>query len=113
MNRFISVVLILIILVACVGFFRGWFSMTTNNEPLTEKLDVHFQVDRDKMKQDANAVEEKTEANWEEVATLVFEFPCFDWAVPKTRARLFETPSLWVSGKTMPLNIHSQKAPLE
>ena len=34
--------------------------MTTNNEPLTEKLDVHFQVDRDKMKQDANAVEEKT-----------------------------------------------------
>lgn len=34
--------------------------MTTNNEPLTEKLDVHFQVDRDKMKQDANAVQEKT-----------------------------------------------------
>jgi hypothetical protein len=62
MNRFISVVLILIILVACVGFFRGWFSMTTNNEPLTEKLDVHFQVDRDKMKQDANAVEEKTKS---------------------------------------------------
>ena len=62
MNRFISVVLILIILVVCVGFFRGWFSMTTNNEPLTEKLDVHFQVDRDKMKQDANAVEEKTKS---------------------------------------------------
>lgn len=62
MNRFISVVLILIILVVCVGFFRGWFSMTTNNEPLTEKLDVHFQVDRDKMRQDANAVEEKTKS---------------------------------------------------
>ena len=54
--------MILIILVVCVGFFRGWFSMTTNNEPLTEKLDVHFQVDRDKMKQDANAVEEKTKS---------------------------------------------------
>ena len=62
MNRFISVVMILIILVVCVGIFRGWFSMTTNNEPLTEKLDVHFQVDRDKMKQDANAVEEKTKS---------------------------------------------------
>ena len=62
MNRFISVVLILIILVVCVGFFRGWFSMTTNNEPLTEKLDVLFQVDRDKLKQDANAVEEKTKS---------------------------------------------------
>jgi hypothetical protein len=60
MKRFISVVLILIIVVVCVGFVRGWFSMTANNEPLTEKLDVHFQVDRDKMKQDANAVEDKT-----------------------------------------------------
>ena len=59
-NRFASIVLILIIAVVCIGFFRGWFSMTTNNEPLTEKLDVHFQVDRDKMKQDANAVQEKT-----------------------------------------------------
>ena len=62
MKRFISVVLILIIVVVCVGFVRGWFSMTANNEPLTEKLDVHFQVDRDKMKQDANAVEEKTKS---------------------------------------------------
>jgi len=60
MNRFFSFILLLIIAIACLGFFRGWFSMTTNNEPLTEKLDVHFQVDRDKMKQDANAVEEKT-----------------------------------------------------
>lgn len=62
MKRFISVVLILIIVVVCVGFVRGWFSMTANNEPLTEKLDVHFQVDRDKMKQDANAVEDKTKS---------------------------------------------------
>ncbi len=62
MKRFISVILILIIVVACVGFVRGWFSMTANNEPLTEKLDVHFQVDRDRMKQDANAVEEKTKS---------------------------------------------------
>jgi hypothetical protein len=61
-NRFISVVLVLIILVVCVGFFRGWFSMTANNEPLTEKIDVHFQVDRDKMKHDANSVEEKTKS---------------------------------------------------
>lgn len=36
--------------------------MTTTNESVTEKLDVHFQVDRDKMKQDANTVEDKTKA---------------------------------------------------
>ena len=61
-NRFLSIVLFLILIIACVGFCRGWFSMTAENEPLTEKLDVHFQVDRDKMKQDANAVEDKTKA---------------------------------------------------
>lgn len=62
MNRFLSFVVFLLLFIACVGFFRGWFSMTTKNEPFTEKLDVHFQVDRDKMKQDANAVEDKTKA---------------------------------------------------
>lgn len=36
--------------------------MTTKNEPFTEKLDVNFQVDRDKMKQDANAVQDKTKS---------------------------------------------------
>jgi len=60
MNRFFSFILILFIVVACLGFFRGWFSLTTKNEPFTEKVDIHFQVDRDKMKQDANTVEEKT-----------------------------------------------------
>ena len=60
MKRFFSVVLILVVFIACIGFFRGWFTITAKNEPFTEKTDVHFQVDRDKMKQDANAVEDKT-----------------------------------------------------
>jgi len=62
MNRFFAFILLLVIIFACVGFFRGWFRMTTTNESVTEKLDVHFQVDRDKMKQDANTVEDKTKA---------------------------------------------------
>ena len=62
MKRFFAIVVLVIMVLACVGFFRGWFSMTTRNEPFTEKMDVHFQVDRDKMKQDAKAVEDKTKA---------------------------------------------------
>jgi hypothetical protein len=36
--------------------------MTTSKEQSSEKLDVHFQVDKSKMQQDANTVEEKTKA---------------------------------------------------
>ncbi len=62
MSRFFSFLLVLIVLAVCVGFFRGWFSMTTSKEHLSEKIDVHFQVDKSKMRQDANDVQDKTKA---------------------------------------------------
>lgn len=62
MSRFFTFLFVLIVLTVCVGFFRGWFTMTTGKEPLSEKIDVHFQVDKNKMQQDANTVEEKTKA---------------------------------------------------
>ena len=36
--------------------------MTTNKEPFSEKRDVQLKIDPDKMKQDANAVGDKTKA---------------------------------------------------
>jgi uncharacterized membrane protein SpoIIM required for sporulation len=62
MNRFLSIILLLIVLGVCVGFFRGWFSMTTNKELFSEKRDVQLTIDPDKMKHDANAVGDKTKA---------------------------------------------------
>jgi hypothetical protein len=62
MRRFLSFFFLLLLLVVGVGFFRGWFSVSGNKEVLGEKLDVHFQVDPERIKQDANAVEEKTRA---------------------------------------------------
>ena len=62
MSRFFSFLLVLIVLAVCVGFFRGWFSMTTSKEHFSEKIDVHFQVDKSKMRQDANDVQDKTKA---------------------------------------------------
>ena len=62
MSRFFSFIALLIVLAVCVGFYRGWFSVTTNKELFSEKRDVQLTVDPDKMKQDANAVEDKTKA---------------------------------------------------
>jgi len=62
MNRFFSFLLLLLVIAVSVGFFRGWFSVTAEKEPFSEKRDFHLKVDPDKMKQDANAVEDKTKA---------------------------------------------------
>ena len=62
MSRFFSFLLLLVVLVICIGFFRGWLSMSTTKEPFSEKMDLHLRVDPDKMKQDANTVEGKTKS---------------------------------------------------
>jgi len=62
MNRFISFVLFLIEIAVCIGFFRGWFSLSTTKEVLGNKLDVNLKVDRDKMQDDAKAIQEKTKS---------------------------------------------------
>lgn len=69
MSRILSFILLLVLLGVALGFFRGWFSLSTSDSegqgsPTTQtakdELDVHFRVDKDKMKQDANAVQENT-----------------------------------------------------
>jgi len=62
MNRFISFVLFLLVIAVCIGFFRGWFSVSTSKESVGNKLDVNFKVDRDKMQDDAKAIQEKTKS---------------------------------------------------
>jgi hypothetical protein len=62
MNR--TIVWVLIVLVLCVvglGFYRGWFVVTTSNpETGSHKVNVNLAVDPDKMKADANSVTGET-----------------------------------------------------
>ncbi len=62
MNRLIPFILIILVLAVCVGFFRGWFSVSTDKELFGNKMDVNLHVDADKMKQDANTLEQKAKA---------------------------------------------------
>ena len=62
MKRFISMLLFLVVLTVCIGFLRGWFSVSTSKELLGNKVDVNFQVDRDKMNNDAKSLQEKTKS---------------------------------------------------
>ena len=61
MKRSIFPVLIVLLLcVVAVGFYRGWFTLSSSPEPGSNKVDVKLGMDRDKMKEDAATVENKT-----------------------------------------------------
>ena len=58
--KLMTVVKVLVVLVLCVvglGFYQGWFVLSSNNSPSGDnKMDVNLTVDPDKAKEDANAV---------------------------------------------------------
>ena len=61
MKRLIAVLVVLALIVVGVGFYRGWFALSKPaTDPGSSKVEVNLTVDPDKMKQDAEAVKEKT-----------------------------------------------------
>jgi hypothetical protein len=60
--KMLGAVLLLIVVVGGFGFFRGWFSVSSEPAgPTTRNVDVNLSVDRDKIDADADAVKEKVE----------------------------------------------------
>jgi len=59
--RFIKAVLVLALCVAVLGFYRGWFSLSSHGRDAeSNKVSVSLTVDPDKVKEDAEKVKEKT-----------------------------------------------------
>jgi hypothetical protein len=66
--RIIKVVLVLALCVAVLGFYRGWFSLSSRGRDAeSNKINVSLTVDPDKMKDDAEKVKEKTTALTDQV----------------------------------------------
>ncbi|HQX48664.1 MAG TPA: hypothetical protein PLY87_20330 [Planctomycetaceae bacterium] len=60
MKRLCGTLFVLLICVAGVGFYRGWFSVSTHGtDAENHNVDVNLSVDTDKVKADAAAVKEK------------------------------------------------------
>ena len=59
MRRFRSLLIVLVIGVAGIGFYRGWFTVSESREAVSHKVDVHVTVDPDKVKADAQTVKDK------------------------------------------------------
>jgi len=52
MRKLLLVLLVLIVLVAGVGFYRGWSDVSTSRDSNTGKAGVELTFDQDKMKSD-------------------------------------------------------------
>lgn len=59
MRRLSSFLIVLVILVIVIGFYRGWFTLSGGRESNGNRIDVNLAVDPDKVKQDAETVKEK------------------------------------------------------
>ena len=59
MNRpIITVLLVLIVGVVGLGFYRGWFALSRRGpDATTNQVDINLTVDRDKMQADADLVQ--------------------------------------------------------
>jgi hypothetical protein len=57
MARIIATLVVLAALVAGVGFYRGWFTVTTDKD--SSHTDVTVTVDKDKIKEDEQKAKDK------------------------------------------------------
>jgi len=55
-KRFLVFVVVVVVCVAGLGFYRGWFSLSTDQSD--NKSDVTISVDRDKVRGDEDKVKE-------------------------------------------------------
>ena len=58
MKRLIAVLVVLVLLVIGVGFYRGWFALSKSDAE-KNKVNVNLTVDGDKMQEDAEAVKKQ------------------------------------------------------
>jgi len=60
MTKLLGILFVLLICVGGVGFYRGWFSVSTHSDEADgQKMEVNLTVDSDKAKQDVETVKDK------------------------------------------------------
>lgn len=60
MNRLFAFLVVLVLCVVGIGFYRSWFTVTSpNSDTESHKVNVSVTVDPDKVKADAEAVKEQ------------------------------------------------------
>ena len=60
MNRFLLVLMVLVLCVVGIGFYSGWWTVTSSSPDAdSNQVDINLSVDPDKVRTDAEAVQDK------------------------------------------------------
>ena len=65
MRRLFGLVVVVVIVLAVVGYFRGWWNLSTSHDNANTHIDVT--VNHDKVKQDAHEAENKVKQGAEKL----------------------------------------------
>jgi hypothetical protein len=57
MRKFLGTLLIIALIIAGVGVYRGWFGFSTDDQP--NETNVELRIDKERIRQDAEAATEK------------------------------------------------------
>ena len=60
MKKLCAVLIVLALFVAGIGFYRGWFVLSSKGNSASHNINVNLTVDQDKMKEDGTKLKEKT-----------------------------------------------------
>lgn len=58
MRAFLVVVVLLLVGIAGLGFYRGWFQISSHRDSTDHKVNATFTIDEDKMQEDKEKVQE-------------------------------------------------------
>lgn len=58
MRAFLFVVVLLLVGIAGLGFYRGWFQLSSDRDNAEHKVNTTFTVDKDKIREDKEKVQE-------------------------------------------------------
>jgi len=96
---------ILAVIFVVLGLARGWFSVSKSTDP-DDKVNVHFTVDTNKVKEDTGKVKDAAEDFGDKVAgeTKKFEHRAAERQEPKTPPVPLDQPQNPPPGNPVPAN---------
>jgi len=68
MSKLLGILFLVIVVIAGIGFARGWFAVSRNRDDATNRVDVNLSVDSDKIREDKDAAKREAKEFTEETA---------------------------------------------
>lgn len=59
MRKFLGTLVIILLIVAGVGWLRGWFEISTDSQD--EETNIELRIDKERIRQDAESAKEKAQ----------------------------------------------------